>query len=226
MNALTDAEVFVEDRLFATLDPTIRVMTSQNLRKILLIDTVGFIRKLPHHLVASFMSTLQETAQADLLLHVVDVSHPHFTEQMESVTNVLKTLHIDTKPSLTVFNKVDKLEYRGMLPRLTEKHFPCVTVSATRGIYMDKLKKEIWRFAEKDLVECELCIQNDKSKGIAKIHELSEVLSKEYLDGCVQMRIKTNYLNLQKITRFSGVEQLEKTTNVLSDGQQNNVEKY
>ena len=91
---------------------------------------------------------------------------------------------------------------------------------------MDKLKEEIWRFAEKDLVECELCIQNDKSKGIAKIHELSEVLSKEYLDGCVQMRIKTNYLNLQKITQLSGVEQSKKIASLLDNDQQENAEEY
>ena len=101
LNTLTKADVFVEDRLFATLDPTIRRLKLDNLREVLLIDTVGFIRKLPHNLVASFMSTLEEAVVADLLLHVVDVTHPQFLEHIAVAKDVLHELKISKKPRLS-----------------------------------------------------------------------------------------------------------------------------
>ncbi len=205
LNALTRADVFVENRLFATLDPTIRVMSLPNIRKVLLIDTVGFIRKLPHHLIASFMSTLQETADANLLLHIVDVSHPYFEDQIETVNGVLKSLRIDTKPRVVVFNKVDKLQHREMLPQLRTKYSPSVAISATRGINMDSLLEEIREFAEHDLARFEVQVHIDESRIISKIHALSEVVAKEYLDSCVQFTIRSNFANMQKIKRLQGV---------------------
>ncbi|SMO56294.1 GTP-binding protein HflX [Melghirimyces algeriensis] len=107
LNRLTGAGVPAEDRLFATLDPTSRFLVLPSEEKVILTDTVGFIRRLPHHLVASFRSTLEQVREADLLLHVVDASHPEATEQMDAAEEVLKELHSDRIPVLTVFNKID-----------------------------------------------------------------------------------------------------------------------
>jgi len=109
LNVLTNAEALVKNQLFATLDSTIRTMQKED-RKVLLIDTVGFIRKLPHHLVASFKSTLEEITEADLLLHVIDVSLPEFREQMKVVHAVLKELKVSDRPMIKVFNKIDVLQ--------------------------------------------------------------------------------------------------------------------
>ena len=105
---LTDAGVFVEDKLFATLDTTTRKFTLKNNQDILLIDTVGFIRKLPHLLVAAFKSTLEEAIEADILLHLVDASHPMAEEQAETTHEVLKELGAGKKPVITVLNKMDQ----------------------------------------------------------------------------------------------------------------------
>ena len=209
LNVLTEAEVFVENRLFATLDPTIRAMDSDNQRKILLIDTVGFIRKLPHHLVASFMSTLQESIEADMLLHVVDVSHPYFEDQMETVDAVLKSLSIHTRPTLIVFNKVDKLEQRTILRKLEQKHAPCVAISATRGIYTDKLKEKIIEYVNKDMIGFFVKINSSQTKLISQIHDLANVFSVEYLDGITNIKAESTFAKMQKIKQLAGAEILK-----------------
>ena len=110
MNVLSKSEVFAENKLFATLDTTVRKVVVDNI-PFLLADTVGFIRKLPHHLVESFKSTLDEVREADILLHIVDVSHPGFEQQIETVNQTLKELGQAEKPTILVFNKVDAFTY-------------------------------------------------------------------------------------------------------------------
>ena len=110
MNLLCKTNVFAENKLFATLDTTVRKMTIENL-PFLLCDTVGFIRKLPHNLVESFKSTLDEVREADVLLHVVDISHPNFEEQIEVVNSTLAELGAGDKPTIMVFNKIDSFSY-------------------------------------------------------------------------------------------------------------------
>src|SRR3989442_3984737 len=123
LNALTGAEVLAEDRLFATLDPTTRRVRLPSNQNVLLSDTVGFIRKLPHRLVEAFKATLEEVVEADLLVHVVDISHPQAEEQIQSVDAVLKEIGADGKPTLMVFNKIDQLNgSRQMLSRFLERH--------------------------------------------------------------------------------------------------------
>jgi len=207
LNALTRADVLVEDRLFATLDPTVRIMASDGRRTVVLIDTVGFIRKLPHHLVASFMSTLQESMAADLLVHVVDVSHPQFAEQMDTVREVLRSLNALDRPILTVFNKVDRLANTGILPGLLEAHRPSVAVSATRGIFMDRLRAEILRFAEQSLIEFALEVPAREHQLVAKVYSLAEVLAAEYHDGQVLVRARTTRARLEKIRRLARVRE-------------------
>ena len=106
MNTLSKSDVFAEDKLFATLDTTIRKVVFGNM-PFLLTDTVGFIRKLPHHLVESFKSTLDETIESEILIHVVDISHPQYEDQIRTVNATLKELGVDQKPTLMVFNKID-----------------------------------------------------------------------------------------------------------------------
>lgn len=203
LNALTRADVLVEDRLFATLDPTVRVMDSDGRRTVVLIDTVGFIRKLPHHLVASFLSTLQESMAADLLVHVVDVSHPQLAEQMDTVREVLRSLNALDRPILTVFNKVDRLTNTGLLPGLLEAHRPSIAVSATRGIYMDRLREEILRFAEQRLIEFQIQVPAKDSRLVAKLYALAEVLEADYKDGQVLVKARATRARLERIRRLA-----------------------
>jgi len=138
LNTLSKAEVLVEDKLFATLDTTIRRVLLPSRKTILLTDTVGFIQKLPHQLVASFRATLEEVTEADLLLHVVDSSHPYFEDQIEAVYTVLEELKCATKPLITVFNKCDQLKIK-LDDKYFEKYKPAVMVSALTGTGLDKL---------------------------------------------------------------------------------------
>ncbi|MCS7263401.1 MAG: GTPase HflX [Armatimonadetes bacterium] len=139
MNALTDAGVFVEDRLFATLDATTRVLHLFEGHKVLLTDTIGFIRKLPHHLISSFHATLEEVRAADLLLHVVDVSHPELDEQIKIVEQTLKEIDAGDKPIILVLNKADKLPNDWDKEAIARRYPNAVLVSALTGEGIDKL---------------------------------------------------------------------------------------
>jgi len=140
LNAMTKAEVATENRLFATLDATTRVAYLEDGQKVLLTDTVGFLRKLPHHLVASFKGTLEEAVEADFLLHVVDVSRPDFEDQTVAVREVLDELHILDKPRLVVYNKIDRLNGTTLLNRLKGEHPESVAISALTGTGLGTLK--------------------------------------------------------------------------------------
>ena len=160
LNALANTHVAVENRLFVTLDPTVRAVKLNAHQKILLIDTVGFIRKLPHHLVASFHSTLEEAIFADMLLMVVDISDHDFRDHIAVVRDVLSELGILDKPTLIVFNKVDRLTDPRVIVQVKSQYQPCMIVSAQRGIFLEDLKQEILRFLEertvKNEMECDL----------------------------------------------------------------------
>jgi GTP-binding protein HflX len=144
MNALTQAGVQVRDQLFATLDPTLRRLVLPGGRVALLSDTVGFIRKIPHQLVAAFQATLEEVREAELLLHVVDVSHPHAELQQRAVEGVLAELGLADRPTILVFNKVDRLEHAAAFP--WGPGTGRVATSATRGTGLDALREEIADF--------------------------------------------------------------------------------
>jgi len=133
LNALTDAQAYADPKLFATLDPTTRRTQLPGGRPILITDTVGFIRRLPHGLVAAFRATLEETIGADVLLHVVDASSPEMEEQMEAVVDVLTDLHIQDKPIVTVLNKIDKVQDTYKLREMVAKHPDTVYISALTG---------------------------------------------------------------------------------------------
>ncbi|MFQ5861702.1 MAG: GTPase HflX [Candidatus Brocadiales bacterium] len=178
MNALTQATIPVEDKLFSTLDTKTRLLRLENARKALLSDTVGFIKKLPHHLVASFHATLEEVRQADLLLHVVDVSSPAVIEQVQSVNDVLKELGSDKKPTILVLNKIDALSDDTVLTLFKAKHRHAVSVSALRGEGLDELKKRIVKFLEDRCIEIRLTCGTIDGRLSAYLYEKGHVLSK------------------------------------------------
>src|SRR5256885_2388686 len=151
-NALTKAGVFVEDRLFATLDSTTRQLVSPERQVALVTDTVGFIRKLPHHLVASFHSTLVEAIEADLLLHVVDAADPDFRGQMAAVEGALEQILDVPRPTTLVFNKSDLLEDDAVATRLRAEYSGCHVVSARTGQGLDALRAQLWQLAAENSI--------------------------------------------------------------------------
>ena len=179
MNALADADVFAEDRLFATLDATTRQINLDTNKPVLLADTVGFIRKLPHALVESFKSTLDEVREADVLLHVVDVTHPNAEDHIAVVNETLAELEATDKPTLLVFNKVDALQDTGLLHQLEATHDNAVFVSAARGIGLDELRARTLALVESDYVERTALLPVSKPKARAHIHSVAEVIEEE-----------------------------------------------
>ncbi|MEG6586058.1 GTPase HflX [Dendrosporobacter sp. 1207_IL3150] len=181
LNRLTAAGVLAEDKLFATLDPTTRKVTLPNGREILLTDTVGFIQKLPHHLVTAFRATLEEVVQADLLLHVVDSSHSNYDLQMEAVSKVLKELHADIKPTVIVFNKSDKLEDTILSRLLAIQN--SVAISALKGKGLEKLLNFIEDFIQYQSIEMSLLIPYSDSSALSRLFDTSVVTFKEYREN-------------------------------------------
>ena len=190
LNLLSGSDVFVENRLFATLDPTTRLVPLNPSIQMLMTDTVGFIRKLPHHLVASFKSTLEEVTEADLLLHVVDVSSPTFEEQIKVVKDTLAELGADDKPTLMVFNKIDLLTDRAILQTLADEYPHRVFISAMRGINILGLKDEVLLLLKKEFVEETFRVRQDQQKLISQLHSAGEVLERIYEDAEVVLRMR------------------------------------
>ena len=181
LNKLTGAGVLAEDKLFATLDPTTRRLRLPTNQNVLLTDTVGFIRKLPHSLVEAFKATLEEVVQADLLLHVVDVSHPQASEQIQSVEEVLREIGAEGKPTLMVFNKVDQLNgNHTALAGLLSRHPSGVPISATTGEGIPALLAELGSQLRPIREFLELAVPHDQSGIIARLHEVGQVVERHY----------------------------------------------
>ncbi len=190
MNNLTASQVVVDDRLFATLDSTVRIIDPKTRPPILLSDTVGFINKLPHGLVASFRSTLQEVLEADMLLHVVDISSPQYLEQMKVTQEVLGEIGAGKKPTMLVFNKADLLA-EIFLPKIVERaYIDSLVVSALRADDMKRLRDAIYGYFERDMMEIELVIPYQDSWLQSQIHEFSKVLEKEFLEQGARFKIR------------------------------------
>lgn len=149
LNALTQSDVLAEDKLFATLDPTTRKLYLEAPCDVLLTDTVGFLRRLPHQLVAAFRATLEEVTEADLLLHVVDASHPQMEAQIQAVQEVLTELGAQDKPVVAVLNKVDKVTESAAMEAALRDLSDAVAVSATRKEGLDILLERIARHVER-----------------------------------------------------------------------------
>jgi GTP-binding protein HflX len=190
LNWFTNAGVLVEDRLFATLDSTVRMVELSASQRILLSDTVGFIRKLPHQLVASFKSTLEEAATADLLLHVVDVSHPLFEEQITVVNETLEEIGAGGKPTIMVFNKIDRLTDRTILQYLGDTYPKSVFVSAWRGMNLSGLRDAILTEINDRLAEYEVTLTQQQHHLVSRIHDIGEVLDTKYTGARIKVRFR------------------------------------
>lgn len=196
LNKLTKAGVLAEDKLFATLDPTTRRLRLPTNQNVLLTDTVGFIRKLPHGLVEAFKATLEEVVQADLLVHVVDVSHPLAQEQIDAVNTVLLEIGAAEKPVLMVFNKVDQLP--GGLPMALHDKFPnAVPISARRGDGMDALLAELGTQLRPIREFLDLRVPQEKAAVIARLHAVGQVVESKYTgkNARFKVRIPPHLLN-------------------------------
>ncbi|MGO8766440.1 MAG: GTPase HflX [Limisphaerales bacterium] len=180
LNALTGADVMVKDILFATLDPTTRRLKLPTNQNVLLTDTVGFIRKLPHGLVEAFKATLEEVVQADLLLHVVDISHPQAEEQIAAVNAVLKEIGADEKPTIMVLNKVDRAGVTAMITRLKEKYAYAVEISAKTGEGVPHLLGELGAQLKPKREFLELRIPHERAEVIARLHKVGQVIERRY----------------------------------------------
>jgi GTP-binding protein HflX len=201
MNLFSSADVLVEDRLFATLDSTVRMLQLTPAHRILLSDTVGFIRKLPHNLVASFKSTLDEVREADILLHAVDVSHPLFEEHIAVVNETLEELGAQGKPMVTVFNKIDLLKDRGAFGRLAAGYPNPVFVSATRGINVGGLKDRIASLLDETVAEETLVLGQDQYPILSRIHDEGEVLEKEYDGDAIRVRFRMRKTEVERLKK-------------------------
>ena len=180
LNKLTDSEVFAEDKLFATLDPTTRHLVLPEKQEILLTDTVGFIQKLPHTLVTAFWATLEEVQEADLLLHVVDCSNENYEQQIEAVIEVLKELKAEDKPTLFVFNKADRIAS----PHLREQMMhdrEAICISAATGENLDELQHRIEGFFQESQVSLTLLVPFSDGGIITQLHALNAVRETDYV---------------------------------------------
>ena len=196
LNALTGAQAFVKDILFATLDPTTRRLRLPTNQNVLLTDTVGFIRKLPHGLVEAFKATLEEVVQADLLLHVVDISHPQVEEQIQAVNAVLAEIGAGGKPTIMVLNKLDRLNpdgtggANGALNRLQENHPHAVAISATTGEGIPSLLAEIGVQLRPKREFLELRVPHGQSAVIARLHKVGQVIESSYRGPKARFKVR------------------------------------
>ncbi len=191
MRGLTGSEVYVEDKLFATLDTTVRALKPEVVPRILVSDTVGFIKKLPHDLVASFKSTLDEASAAALLLHVVDASDPQWPEQREVTRSVLAEIGARPERARLVLNKIDRLD-PAALEALREAEPEAWFVSAHDAASLAALRERIVAHFEADYVEQDYLVPYSEQRFVSEAHEAGRVLSTQYVDEGVIVRLRTD----------------------------------
>ncbi len=204
LNALTQTEVLAENRLFATLDSTVRRHQVGN-QEVLLSDTVGFIRKLPHHLIDSFKSTLDEIRESDVLVHLVDASSPQADDYIGVVNETLRELGIETKPVILVFNKVDLIEDQARIKALQTDYPDAVWISAEQRIGLNRLEEEILNVILKDFVDKYYEISVKDYKAVSFIHDNAEIQDQKFVDDkiCLHFRIHKNDLGvLNRMLRY------------------------
>ncbi len=203
LNSLTNARVKVDDKLFATLDPTTRKIILPNHQILLLTDTVGFINKLPHQLIAAFHATLKEVEDADLLINILDASHPKFKEQNRATYSVLKELGVKDKPVINVLNKIDLISNDYHLPRVQRAIDSSVAISALTKKGTEKLLDRITQIMEKKRITREFVFPYQKSDLISLVYEQGEVLNKEYLKDKVVVKARVNPILSKKLTSYT-----------------------
>ena len=198
LNAVSNAGVLAEDKLFATLDPVVRQITLPNGLDILLSDTVGFINKLPHDLIEAFKSTLEEVSNADLILHVVDISCDHYDAQMRVVEDVIASLGAGDTPRINVYNKIDRIDSR---PRGTEDD---AFVSAATGEGMESLLERVEKLLSASHSTIELTIPYDKYEAVALLHSEARILSEEHTETGTKICAACEVGTLRKLKKLVG----------------------
>lgn len=186
LNTLTDSEVLSEDKLFATLDPTTRSLELADGQQVLLTDTVGFIRKLPHHLIQAFRSTLEEAKYSDYILHVVDASNPQMDIQMHTVYETLRELEVEGKPILTAFNKVDKENVPEVLKDF--KADETYRISARTGEGLEEMLRGIGRRIRESRVYLEHLYSYQEAAKIAQIRKSGQIIEEAYQEDGILIR--------------------------------------
>jgi len=202
INALSGTHVHVSRKLFSTLDPTTRKISLSGKHRLLVSDTVGFIRKLPHNLVESFMATLEEVLEADMLIHVLDVSDPQMEIRAEAVYNVLEEIGCHDKAIITALNKIDKLDGEPAIERYTRTYPRCVFISAKNGEGFEGLLHEIEAVFHEDFSTYTLCIPQKDSRSISTLHREGNVLRKAYADNRVLLEAELSSRLAAKLTRY------------------------
>ena len=201
--ALTGSDVFIKNQLFATLDTTIRQLSIDSNHSILLSDTVGFIRKLPHNLVASFRSTLKEVVESNLILMVLDVSSDYLKDHIRVIKEVLDGLGAKNIPLIYVLNKVDLITDNEKLNTIVRDFDNSVIISAKRHLMLSKLKEAIIEKMEKDYQTFNIKLSYSEGKAIAKIKNTLEILEEEYEEDLIRMKIRGSKIALEKASIFN-----------------------
>jgi GTP-binding protein HflX len=199
MHALTNADVLIENKLFATLDTVVRRLELNSRTEILLSDTVGFIRKLPHHLIASFRTTLAEALEADLLLHIVDITHPAFKDHIEIVNEILEDMNLYKTNILLVFNKVDALKNRGLLEQLRYEYPNALYISGRRHIGINSLKKRLLEILENQYETEHFQLRHDSGIPVHQFYNLGIVLDERFDEEYLYLDVKYPIENKSKI---------------------------
>jgi len=202
LNALTKAKIKVDDKLFATLDPTTRKIILPNNQVLLLTDTVGFINKLPHHLVASFRATLGEIEEADILINVLDASHPKLEEQNRATYSVLKELKADNKPIINILNKIDLIDNGYRLSRLHRNLDSPITISALQKKGLEKLIQRISETLEEKRVYAEFTFPYQRNDLISLICSRGEIIEKSYSKNEVTLKVRLNKSLADRLAKY------------------------
>lgn len=202
LNALTKARIRVDDKLFATLDPTTRKIILPNNQVLLLTDTVGFINKLPHHLVASFRATLDEIEEADILINVLDASHPKLEEQNRATYSVLKELKADNKPIINILNKIDLIDNGYRLSRLHRNLDSPIAISALQKKGLEKLIQRISETLEEKRVYAEFTFPYQRNDLISLIYSRGEIIEKSYSKNEVTLKVRLNKSLADRLAKY------------------------
>ena len=197
--AITGAEVYIKDQLFATLDTTIRKLNLDSSHEILLSDTVGFVRKLPHNLVASFKSTLKEVLEADLILVVLDISSPQIKDHVNTISDVLKEMGAYEIPTIQVLNKVDLISDGKMIEKLQRSFPEAVTISAQNHLKLSDIKQRIIQMMESNYKTVDLEFSYDDGRVISQVQQGVEVLERQYDEDSVRLKIRGSRSRISKI---------------------------
>ncbi|HRK32211.1 MAG TPA: GTPase HflX [Tepidisphaeraceae bacterium] len=204
-NTLTGAGTYADDKLFATLDTKTRAWKLERGTEVMLSDTVGFVRDLPHHLVASFKATLEEAIHADLLLHVLDVGHPHARQQFDSVHRVLSEVGVKDREEILLLNKTDTAEGREALSEWRTLHTDSIPISARSGQGLEKLNERVYQFVKGHQVDATLEVDVTNGRLISFIESNMRVHERTFLNGTARFDVTVGRQSLEDLKRNDGI---------------------